>query len=316
MQGGGARTGGDEDGFLPPSTPLDRWMVAIAVECAFVVTYVSYWIFLNNHVSKATAVFVQLLFFIYFPLYNLCVFSDPGVLKPTGDSYVGVSEYSDRGSDLKQGYQSVGAEDEVHLEEGRTEGENGDASTRTNFGQSALGTTCDTCHLLRPVRAKHCRVCGFCVETMDHHCIFTGNCVGNGNRLLFIIMVCSALPSHALICHCLVVTMGGYLHINKGMNENPFLGALFVFHALSTVFMAALVAFHTYSISYNITTNEFWNWMRYRHFQTPNNLGPRYPPTFRNPFDKGVSTNWAEFLSSQFAHCPPRLMNANYHRRT
>lgn len=38
--------------------------------------------------------------------------------------------------------------------------------------------TCGTCKLVRPLRTKHCKVCGVCVARMDHHCIWLGNCVG------------------------------------------------------------------------------------------------------------------------------------------
>lgn len=41
---------------------------------------------------------------------------------------------------------------------------------------------CHTCRLLRPRRAKHCRICQRCVDSMDHHCNFLHNCVGPKNR--------------------------------------------------------------------------------------------------------------------------------------
>jgi len=37
-----------------------------------------------------------------------------------------------------------------------------------------------------------------------------GNCVGNGNRFLFYVMIISAVASHLLILHCIVIGMGGY----------------------------------------------------------------------------------------------------------
>lgn len=45
---------------------------------------------------------------------------------------------------------------------------------------------CFTCNLLKHVRAKHCRKCARCIKRFDHHCPWTGNCVGKYNHKFFI----------------------------------------------------------------------------------------------------------------------------------
>jgi len=48
-------------------------------------------------------------------------------------------------------------------------------------------TFCSKCNIDQPARCKHCKQCGVCIATFDHHCVWIGNCVGEKNRRLFIV---------------------------------------------------------------------------------------------------------------------------------
>jgi hypothetical protein len=37
---------------------------------------------------------------------------------------------------------------------------------------------CGTCSVKRPYTAAHCYDCGVCVDGLDHHCPWTGKCIG------------------------------------------------------------------------------------------------------------------------------------------
>jgi palmitoyltransferase ZDHHC9/14/18 len=50
------------------------------------------------------------------------------------------------------------------------------------------GTTmlmCQQCHIQRPSTACHCYECNVCVDKLDHHCPWTGKCIGKRNIRFF-----------------------------------------------------------------------------------------------------------------------------------
>jgi len=49
-------------------------------------------------------------------------------------------------------------------------------------GENPLSRLCHTCRLVRPLRAKHCRVMNRCVKHFDHYCPYIYNDVGYRNR--------------------------------------------------------------------------------------------------------------------------------------
>eukprot|EP01039_Chlorochromonas_danica_P006088 gene6088-6705_t len=43
---------------------------------------------------------------------------------------------------------------------------------------------CEDCQLVEPAgvsRMDHCRLCGYCIEGLDHHCPWMGQCIGKKN---------------------------------------------------------------------------------------------------------------------------------------
>ena len=48
---------------------------------------------------------------------------------------------------------------------------------------------CFTCHIERPKKCSHCKICDDCVMEMDHHCFYISNCVGVRNHKNFFLFL-------------------------------------------------------------------------------------------------------------------------------
>lgn len=57
---------------------------------------------------------------------------------------------------------------------------------------------CVMCMARRPMRARHCNLCGRCVARGDHHCPWITNCVGMGNHRMFLTAIPVALTAISL----------------------------------------------------------------------------------------------------------------------
>ena len=48
---------------------------------------------------------------------------------------------------------------------------------------------CSRCKIKRPVLSHHCYDCDLCILDLDHHCPWTGKCIGRGNLWFFYIFL-------------------------------------------------------------------------------------------------------------------------------
>eukprot|EP00811_Abedinium_folium_P005390 NODE_14966_length_1075_cov_9.780591.p1 GENE.NODE_14966_length_1075_cov_9.780591~~NODE_14966_length_1075_cov_9.780591.p1 ORF type:complete len:263 (-),score=52.74 NODE_14966_length_1075_cov_9.780591:285-977(-) len=58
---------------------------------------------------------------------------------------------------------------------------------------------CETCKLPQPRGTSHCGCCQVCIEGFDHHCPWTGKCVGRKNASLFYGFIIIAFSSLGFI---------------------------------------------------------------------------------------------------------------------
>ncbi|XP_066429869.1 uncharacterized protein [Eleutherodactylus coqui] len=149
-------------------------------------------------------------------------------------------------------------------------------------GKNPLGRLCHTCHLVKPLRSKHCCMTNRCVAYFDHYCPYIYNDVGQRNRAYFL---------GFLLTMCINCLFGIYLCWNwfqvEGQSLLIGLGCLFLI--IIGFVSAVMTGMCLYMAAMNITTNERVNAKRY--FYLMDKTGKFY-----NPFDRGLRLNLLEFV--------------------
>ncbi|XP_022175929.1 probable protein S-acyltransferase 23 [Myzus persicae] len=145
-----------------------------------------------------------------------------------------------------------------------------------------LSRLCHTCRCVRPLRAKHCRLCNRCVQHFDHHCQFVINCIGLSNRSWFFWFVISLAMNCSYVIYLVCCTINV-----DGFNVFYVLALLqaFAFGVLSW----ALTATICINALMNLTRNEMINHKKYTYLK--NSRGKYY-----NPFSRGIVINVLEFF--------------------
>lgn len=120
---------------------------------------------------------------------------------------------------------------------------------------------CRHCCLYQPLRTKHCRDCGFCVRTHDHHCPWVGSCIGENNRTLFYWFL--VLQAAELAIFFVEGVQGISL-----LEPSVVLLAGLLTIAMFFIMVACLLGFHTFLMLSNLTTWEHVSWTRITYLKT------------------------------------------------
>lgn len=153
---------------------------------------------------------------------------------------------------------------------------------------------CTVCHIEQPLRCKHCKHCDACVATHDHHCPWIGNCVGERNKLRFLVfLICQEiqLVSALFISHSVRLMKDKY-GFKGGLWYTPgpvhgidlivsvgFVICILICIVLSISTMI-LICFHIWLASQNLTSWEFFSWMRITYMKV-------WPKKLGSPFSRG-----------------------------
>ncbi|XP_034920964.1 uncharacterized protein [Populus alba] len=131
-------------------------------------------------------------------------------------------------------------------------------------------------------RVRYCKSCKAYIKGFDHHCPAFGNCIGQNNYVLFMILLAGFLTTEASYIVCL----------SQFSRGSQILGG--------TWFEGVFFTWHLYCICFNIRTDEWINWKKYPEFQFVIQSQPGESFTrvmFKNPYDNDYLQNVKEFLS-------------------
>ncbi|KAJ7953197.1 S-acyltransferase [Quillaja saponaria] len=149
--------------------------------------------------------------------------------------------------------------------------------------------TCTYCNVEQPPRAKHCHDCDKCVLQFDHHCVWLGTCIGQGNHCRFWWYICE----ETALCLWTGILFISYLkaNISRAWWRDAIMITLLVILSMSLVFLLLLLLFHSFLILTNQTTYELVK--RRRIFYL------RGFPDRVYPFSKGVCRNLYNFCCAR-----------------
>lgn len=171
--------------------------------------------------------------------------------------------------------------------------------------QSNVGLRfCRSCLKYQPLRTKHCHECHRCVRTMDHHCPWLGNCVGEKNRFWFFwFLVAQTVELIWAMVEGVQAFNGARelsiddSNIGKVIFLTIYLTVVFIVMLCLVIMVICLVGYHVFLAASNMTTWENIAWGHISYLQELcQNRG--------SPFSRGAHANLYVYC------CPPGIIPA------
>eukprot|EP00357_Protocruzia_adherens_P007649 CAMPEP_0115001042 /NCGR_PEP_ID=MMETSP0216-20121206/17129_1 /TAXON_ID=223996 /ORGANISM="Protocruzia adherens, Strain Boccale" /LENGTH=283 /DNA_ID=CAMNT_0002366279 /DNA_START=36 /DNA_END=887 /DNA_ORIENTATION=- len=150
-------------------------------------------------------------------------------------------------------------------------------------GEEFVLKWCSTCHISRPLRSFHCKICGTCVSVHDHHCPWVANCVGERNHKSFVQFLAVGFTTTFLDFLFCGIRLWELYDADE-LSSNGIVIVLAVYAMIIGSGLGFLLIYQIKIVSQGITTNE-----DIRKFYRRK----------KNPFNKGCIENWKRFWNRE-----------------
>ncbi|XP_062013999.1 uncharacterized protein LOC133730420 [Rosa rugosa] len=127
------------------------------------------------------------------------------------------------------------------------------------------------------MRVRYCETCKAYIKGLDHHCPAFGNCIGQNNHRLFLILLFGLIATEAsyLVCSSLFVAKSGIFDRPSELTLSESLAvSTILFTILQLLWQVVFVIWHIYCVCANIRTDEWIKWKKYPEFQLV--IPPKY----------------------------------------
>jgi palmitoyltransferase ZDHHC9/14/18 len=148
---------------------------------------------------------------------------------------------------------------------------------------------CFTCQSMRPPRTYHCGTCDRCIYRHDHHCPWTGNCIGYRNYRFFFTFLVNTSVLTWFVFICTIVDFIKLLSdpqevIVNSIGNHLESVLLIIYTFFMGISLGYLSGYHCYLVCKNLTTHEQIRGKYMNRFEVDQGGSG-------NPFDKGVWRN-------------------------
>ena len=213
-----------------------------------------FYIFESEYYCDELTVFIPIVFAILYIIILLFIliasFSDPGIIR----KFVLINDINKEKNKIDRNERII--------------------SRIFHLGHIISYKYCNTCGIIRPNRSTHCRECNNCVERLDHHCPWIGNCAGKRNYIYFFIFltILNILQIFTIIfCLIRIIKQAkDYSKLNNNFPKNEqrdhiiafsFCESimslyLIIYSILFMLFSTPLIRYHIKLILTNTTTKE------------------------------------------------------------